>query len=383
LQIDINLLELPMQRRAFISRNLVLAVSAPTLAVPLLGRAEQADSRTEIPKVSGPGGRTLRVGLVELDTSHADTIAAAMARLEGVEIAAVTNRGLVYGPERTAKFVADYKVKKVCRTVEEMAPLVDVALVLGVDWNSHVADAEPFIRAGVPVFVDKPCVGSEADARRLLELRVKYGTPVFGGSTYRYNRAFQDFRQRYGGMKDKVALTIYGKINSHSRDDMLDLIYYGIHGVEVMGEVAGPGAVRVSYLDFYRKQHLIHVHYDNRPPVILMLGWALKISQAALLTGSTVETVAPSADEGAVYPTILSRMAASIATRREDRPIDEQIESCRILIAAQKSRDLGRPVFLTELEPEDGFDGGRFGLEYSRFRNLPPAEQGRWRENEI
>ena len=88
-------------------------------------------------------------------------------------------------------------------------------------------------------------------------------------------------------------------------------------------------------------------------------------------------------EEANPYPAIIAAMAESITSRRAVRTINEQVESCRILIAAAKSRELGRTVALSELEPEDGFDGEEFGLEYARFRNLPRSVTGPWRENEI
>jgi hypothetical protein len=374
-----------MKRRNFIGRNLSLAASAAALGAAFQQKAGTAEARpeeaTSAVKISGPGGKPLRIGMVELDTSHADTLAQAISKIQGAELSAVLNRGLVYGKERTDKFVKDYNVRHVSKTCEEMIALVDIALVIGVNWENHVADAEPFIAAGIPVFVDKPCVGSEKDARRLLELEVKYKTPVFGGSTYRYADTLIGFKREFVKRSDGVALTVYGKINSHSRDDMLDLIYYGIHGTEIMQELMGLGAVKVNYIDFYRKQHTIFVDYDNRPTVILMLGWALKSNELAFLTKTAVERLAPSG--GNSYERILALMAESIATRRADRPIAEQLEACRILIAAKKSRILGRPVYLSELEDDDGFDGKEFGLEYARFRSLSTEEQGIWRENEF
>jgi len=176
-----------MQRRDFIGRNFAFALSGAALASALTpgpGKAQTASA--EKTRVSRPGGGALRIGLIELDTSHADGLAQAIAGIEGVELTAIINRGLVYGKERTQKFAADFKVKHVCDTLEQMVPLVDVAFSIGVNWDNHVSDAEPFIKAGVPVFIDKPVVGSEAEARRLLELVTRYKTPVFGGSTYRY-----------------------------------------------------------------------------------------------------------------------------------------------------------------------------------------------------
>ena len=358
-----------MYRRSFFKQNLALLFSGASLAAPLAGMRGRAHAATAQPSgISTPQGRELRIGMIELDTSHSDTLARVIAGVEGAQLAAALNRGLVYGAQRTEKFMKEYRVKHLCETVEQMVPLVDVALVVGCNWESHLPDAEPFIAAGKPVFIDKPCVGTQADARRLLELQLKYKTPVFGGSIYRYSENLQEFKKSYQSRSDKVALTVYGKINSHSRNDMHDLIYYGIHGVEAMQEVVGPGATAVNYLDFYRKEHIIHVKYEDRPPVVLMLGYALKGPQLMLLADRGIEQLIPSTDNG--YRKMLAAMAESLRTGRADRPISEQVEACRILIAAKKSRTLGRAVYLDELEKNDGFDGRAFGLEYSRFRNL-------------
>lgn len=367
-----------MNRRNFLTRNLAAALSGAALGASITGRAKAATG--EKPGISGPGGKPLLVGMIELDTSHADSLARAIGELEGAELTAVINRGLVYGKQRTDNFVSEHKVKHVCKTLDEMVPLVDVAFSIGVNWENHVSDAEPFIKAGKPVFIDKPVIGRESDARTLMELVARYKSPVFGGSTFRYQDTLVQFKKGFQKRADKVALTVYGKINSHGRDDMLDLIYYGIHGTEIMQELMGLGAVSVSYLDFFRKQHIIHVHYDDRPPVILMLGWARNQNEVALLTDTSIENLVPGGGEP--YSKILSGMAESITTRKADRVISEQVEACRILIAAQKSRILGRKVYLAELTAADGFNGKKFGLEYARFRAMSREELRDWRGTE-
>ncbi len=368
-----------MQRRKFIAAQLGAAAGAVLLGGTLTGRASAQPSGAAA--VSRPGGGPLRVGLIELDTSHADTFARGIAATPGAQLTAVLNSGMVYGKKRTEKFIAEHKVKTVCSTPAEMAPLVDVAFSIAVNWENHVRDAEPFIASGKPVFIDKPVVGTERDARALIALSARYHTPIFGGSTYCWAPNLPAFAREFRAREDRVNLTVYGHINSHSRYDMLDLIYYGIHGAELACYLLGPGATSVNYVDFYRKQHIIHVRYDGRPPVILNLGWARNHNEAVLLTDNELISFVP--ETGNPYPGIVAAMARSITTRRAPRPITEQVEACRILIAAGKSRRLGRPVSITELTEADGYSGKEFGHEYARFRNLPREVTGSWRENEL
>jgi GFO/IDH/MocA oxidoreductase family protein len=368
-----------MQRRKFIGTQLAAAASAVLLGGALTGRASAQSSG--LPGISRPDGGPLRVGLIELDTSHANSFARGIGATSGVELTAIINSGLVTGKKHTEKFAAEHKVKTVCSSPAEMVPLVDVAFSIGVNWDNHVSDAEPFIVAGKPVFIDKPVVGSEHAARRLIELSARYNTPIFGGSTYCWAPNLPAFKKELQAREDGVNLTVYGKINSHGRYDMLDLIYYGIHGAELASYLMGPGALSVNYVDFYRKQHIIHVRYDDRPPVILNLGWARNHNEAVLLTDKELISFVP--EGGNPYPEIFAAMARSITTRRALRPITEQVEACRILIAAGKSRQLGRPVFLSELTEADGYSGRQFGHEYARFRSLPREATRDWRENEL
>lgn len=359
-----------MLRRDFIGNQIGLLATGLTLGVPFAQRL-LAQSRAT---------KTIRVGMVELDTTHSDTFARVLKNIPGMELSAVINRGAVYGAERTEQFVKDFSVPHVCETVEEMLEYVDCGLVVGVNWENHVSDAEPFIVAGKPVFIDKPVIGRECDARYLMSLASKYQTPIYGGSTVRYSANLPEYKQKVEKRKDRVSFTVYGVVNSHSHYDMLDLMYYGIHGAELMEEVMGPGALSVNYIDFYRKEHIIHVKYDDRPPVILMLGWISERHRITMLTDKGPEDWVP--DSTGDHEGMFNALAKGIETGRPDRPINEQIEACRILIAADKSRKLGRRVYLSELDESDGFSGKIFAKEYSEFRHLPRAEQVIWREHE-
>jgi hypothetical protein len=59
-------------------------------------------------------------------------------------------------PELTAKLCAACKIDTACGTVDDMLGQVDAVIVARDDWQSHAKYAMPFLRAGLPVFVDKP-----------------------------------------------------------------------------------------------------------------------------------------------------------------------------------------------------------------------------------
>lgn len=87
-------------------------------------------------------------------------------------------------------------VAKACRigTVvthfSEMIDQVDAILLARDDAQRHFEFAAPFLKAGIPVFVDKPLALSVVDAKRLLELQ-QYAGQLFSCSALRYAKELQ------------------------------------------------------------------------------------------------------------------------------------------------------------------------------------------------
>lgn len=67
-------------------------------------------------------------------------------------------------------------------SLEGLAQKVDAALILDKNGARHLALAEPFLKRGLPVFIDKPFAETVEDADEILRLADKHGTAVFGGS---------------------------------------------------------------------------------------------------------------------------------------------------------------------------------------------------------
>ena len=68
----------------------------------------------------------------------------------------------------TRKVAAASKIAQVCRRPEDMLGEVDGLLLARDDAGNHHRFAAPFLRAGIPVYVDKPLAVSRAAADRLL-----------------------------------------------------------------------------------------------------------------------------------------------------------------------------------------------------------------------
>ena len=116
-------------------------------------------------------------------------------------------------------------------------------LLESVDGRPHLAQATPVLKAGKRLFIDKPLAASLEDAREIVQLSKETGTPFFSSSSSRFHPDIPRLRDNPGvGKVTKVqGSSPFSKLKDHP-----DLYFYGIHGVEALYAVMGPGCVSVS-----------------------------------------------------------------------------------------------------------------------------------------
>ena len=124
-------------------------------------------------------------------------------------------------------------------SIEALLEKVDVVLLETNDGRPHLEQAAPVLKAGKPVFIDKPVAGTLADVVAIYELSKRYGTPVFSSSALRYAAGVQEV------VKGKVGKILACDAYSPAvmEPNHPDLFWYGIHGVEFLYTVMGPGCV--------------------------------------------------------------------------------------------------------------------------------------------
>ena len=83
--------------------------------------------------------------------------------------------------------------------------------------------AKPFLEAGVPTFVNRPCSTSLDKARFLTQTAEKHKTPLMSGSTWEYAESTNDVRM---SLKDVKDIKGYAAYNS-----MTDFYTHGVHGI--------------------------------------------------------------------------------------------------------------------------------------------------------
>ncbi len=169
----------------------------------------------------------MRIGIVDLDTSHPAAFAPLLAA-RGHEVVAVVGGTTVMDDAATAAYAAEHGIARVVPEPGDLVGLVDAAFVHTVDWDCHVDRVRPFVEAGVPVKVCKPFAGNEVDLARL-EAWAAGGARIAGGSALRWCATADRLRAALGDGPVHVSALTYGHV--------LD---YGIHAYALVHGIMGP-----------------------------------------------------------------------------------------------------------------------------------------------
>lgn len=214
--------------------------------------ASSARGARRSPRGRWAGARPVRLGLVGLDSSHADQVVDLVARGRlGPEV-----RLTVLGspsspwagapdPGRAAHLAQASRppARTVEGSPEEVARSalgeVDAVVVADRDGRAHARHALPFLRAGVPVLVDKPFTLDAVEAHALVETAERAGVLLTSYSPLRWQPAVRAVAARVLPLEGPATVVARGPVVEGSASGGLG--FYAVHAVEVALSVArGP-----------------------------------------------------------------------------------------------------------------------------------------------
>jgi hypothetical protein len=197
-------------------------------------------------------GADLRLGIVGTDTSHAVAFAsilndpAAKDYLPGARVVAAYKGGspdIEESASRVDKYADELHSKYGVEIVPDIATLlskVDAVLLESVDGRAHLALFREIVKGHKPVFIDKPLASTLRDAFEIAKVAREAGVPWFTSSSLRFSDGIPALR--IAGLNG-ASVWAPGPQEAHHE---LDLSWYGIHGVEMLYTILGPGCEQVS-----------------------------------------------------------------------------------------------------------------------------------------
>lgn len=195
----------------------------------------------------------IRLGIVDFDTSHVVQFTKRLNHVDIPEEQWVEGAKIVMGYQGTSRITPQEKIDEYTAQVkamgvelvdrpEEMIGKVDGILVESQEGAVHLERARPFLEAGMPCYIDKPFATSVADAKAIVALANKNNVPVFSSSSLRYALEIQKLQEE--GVGKIFGVDAYSPASLHEYNP--GLFHYGIHGVETLYALMGPGCESVT-----------------------------------------------------------------------------------------------------------------------------------------
>lgn len=290
----------------------------------------------------------LRVGIVGTDTSHVVAFTRILNdpshpdHVPGARVVAAYKGGspdLPYSHGRVEKFAAELQSKHGVEIVPDIATLtgkVDAILLESVDGRVHLEQMKAIVAAGKPVFIDKPLAASLEDARAIARLADEAGVPWFSSSALRYRPVITSLK-----LAGASGAVVWGPRNLEERFP-LDLAYYGIHAIEGLYTLLGPGCTEVT-------------RTAGRDTEVLVGKWADGRTGTVYLTGSSEyggvvfgpDRIVQSQPQDGGYAPLVREIVTFFKTGRPPVPNAETLEILAFMDAAQRSKAAnGQPTAL-------------------------------------
>ena len=196
----------------------------------------------------------IKIGLVDFDTSHVEAFTQRFNHIDVPEADWVEGAKVVLGcpgtsdmmPERIPGYTEKLRGYGV-ELVEKPSDLfgrIDAVMIESQQASKHLERSTPFLEAGMPVFVDKPFAARLDDVDAMISLAIKHNSPLLSCSALRYDPQIKAAKEIQVTMGSLLSADVWGACALHEGNP--GLLHYGLHGVEILYSLLGPGCVEVS-----------------------------------------------------------------------------------------------------------------------------------------
>jgi len=210
-----------------------------------------------------------RIGIIGLDTSHSEVFTKIINKggpeMGGYKVVAAYPHGSNDIPQALKMKPGIIEAVKgmgveIVDSIEELIKKVDVVLLETIDGRPHYEQALPVMRAGKRMFIDKPIAATLEDVKKLYAASKKYNAPIFSSSALRYDANVMKVVS--GSIGRVIGADVYTP--AELEPNHMDMAWYGIHGIEMLFTVMGPGCKTVTRIHKDGTDFLTGVWEDGR-----------------------------------------------------------------------------------------------------------------------
>ena len=201
-----------------------------------------------------------KIVILGCENSHADTFLGFISKEK--KYADVSVEGVYSHDLAAMQKLSDKYGVKAMKSFDEAVGQVDGVIVTARHGDNHRKYAEPYLKEGIAVFMDKPFTVTEEDAVSFLREAKKVNAKICGGSSCRFDSLVQTLRG------DRIAESGGATVGGFVRCPVSmnnpngGFFFYAQHLVEIVGEIFGRFPVSVSALS-QEKSLSVQFRYDT------------------------------------------------------------------------------------------------------------------------
>lgn len=282
--------------------------------------------------VPGLKAKTIRIGIIGAENSH--TIGYGKMfnvdkKFPGVEVKYVWGETDAFAANAAKKG----HIPSVVKDPEKMLGKIDALIVDHRHAKYHLPAATPFVKEGIPTFVDKPFCYRASEGKEFLELARKHGTPISSYSTIAQSDATYDIKEQIASLEKVNQVIRYGPVDMDSQYG--GIFFYGVHLLQPLLNMFGEDVERVK-VTRNGKKGSANLVYKNGLYATLVFknvsyGWDTFVETKEGLTElkSRVEEIDP--------PKCYVDMVNMFRTGKEPRSYQSMLNSVSILEALERS----------------------------------------------
>ena len=222
------------------------------------------------------------------------------------------------------------QIPHVAETPEVMIGAVDAVLIATDIGGEHVARARPFVEAGVPLFIDKPLCDTMADLEQF-QRWVAGGAAILSSSSTRFAAEYAPYQHPN---------TPLGEWRFISMPMAKKWETYGIHALEAVFSITGPGYVSVRNTGT-AERNVVHLKHRCGADVVTACGKGIVYGGAMALCGSKGNTTVVTKDTFSSFKAQLAEFVGYLRSGVRPYPFSHTAELMRLVIAGIESRERG------------------------------------------
>ena len=184
----------------------------------------------------------MKIGIIGAENSHTAAIAKTLnvdKAIKGVEVSMVWGEMAEYAK----KAAMEGKIPTRVKYSRDMLGEVDAVVVDHRHAKYHLKAVTPFVKAGIPTFVDKPFCFRSAEGIEFLRLAREHNVPVTSFGVIPEQKTYAQFVKKIEGLGTIASGATYGPCDLKS--PWGGIFFYGIHQVEMVLRAFGYDVYKV------------------------------------------------------------------------------------------------------------------------------------------